>query len=120
MLGEKKLVNDLNVRTRDRVSVALAFAPLVTLPAAALWPPLLGVGGLAMVLVVTLNAPLFRFFSRERGILFALGVVPLYWVFLLVCGLGFALGVTRHLFAGKARPERPRRENAAGTSRDEG
>ena len=99
MLREGKTVNDLNVRSRDRVSVALAPVPLLALPAAGLWPPLLAVGAMAMGIVVALNAPLFRFYSRQKGPLFALGTLPLYWVFLLICGVGAALGLFRHLLA---------------------
>jgi GT2 family glycosyltransferase len=97
MLREGEAVNDLNVRTRDRVAVAAAFVPLVALPAAAVWPGSLLVAAGALLLVVALNAPLFRFFKRKRGLLFALGTVPLYWVFLLVSGFGFALGLLRRL-----------------------
>jgi glycosyltransferase involved in cell wall biosynthesis len=96
MLREGEMVNDLNVKTRDRVSVVLAFLPLIAFPAAWLWPPLVAVGGAALILLVGLNAGLFRFFWRRRGGVFAAGTVPLYWAYLLVCGLGFALGLGRH------------------------
>lgn len=97
MLRQGQMVNDLSVTSRDSISVAAAFMPLVTLPAAWQWPPLLGTGAAAMILLVTLNARLFRFFVRQRGVLFAVGVFPLYWVYLLTCGLGFSLGLLRHL-----------------------
>ena len=103
MLREGQMVNDLNVKTRDRVSVMMAFLLLVALPAAWVWPPLLAVGALATLLIVALNADLFRFYRRERGILFAVGVLPLYWMYLLTCGLGFGLGLLRHLFGGEPR-----------------
>lgn len=97
MLRDGRMVNDLNVKTRDRISVLLAFLPLVTLAAAWRWPPLVAIAAAAMVLLLALNADLFRFFLRRRGALFALGAIPLYWVYLLICGLGFALGRLRHL-----------------------
>ena len=103
MLREGQMVNDLNVKTRDRISVMLAFAALVTPLAAWIWPPWLAVGALAMLLIVALNADLFRFYHRERGIVFAAGVLPLYWMYLLTCGLGFGLGLLRHLLGGKPR-----------------
>jgi hypothetical protein len=102
MLRQGQMVNDLNVRTRDRISVLMAFVPLIMLPAAWIWPPLLGAGAAAMILMVVLNAGLFRFFLSRRGVLFAVGAIPLYWVFLLVSGLGFALGLLRHLL-GRVR-----------------
>jgi cellulose synthase/poly-beta-1,6-N-acetylglucosamine synthase-like glycosyltransferase len=97
MLRQGRMVNDLNVKTSDRLSVVVAFVLLASLLAAWRWPALLGVAILAMLSVVALNAGLFRFFRRRRGVLFAVGAVPLYWVFLLICGFGFALGLLRHL-----------------------
>ncbi len=101
MLRDGQMVNDLNVKTRDRISVVMAFVVLVTLLAAWIWPPLLAAGALAMILMVALNAGLFRFYQRERGVLFAAGVIPFYWLYLLTSGLGFALGLVRHLLGRK-------------------
>ena len=97
MLGAVQIVNDLNVKTRDRFSVALALVALVALLLAWRSPILAGTALLAAILLVVLNARLFRFFVKQRGVLFAAGAVPLYWLYLLICGLGFALGVARHL-----------------------
>ena len=101
MLTEGRLVNDLNVKTRDRMSVFLAFMPLVALSTAWKWPFLGAVAAAAMVLMVVLNRGIFRFFARRRGPLFALGSIPLYWVYLVICGLGFGVGLLRHLFGRK-------------------
>jgi hypothetical protein len=91
------MVNDLNVKTTDRLSVVAAFVLLASLLAAWRWPALLGGAALALVAMVALNAGLFGFFRRRRGILFVVGAIPLYWVFLLTAGSGFALGLLRHL-----------------------
>jgi glycosyltransferase involved in cell wall biosynthesis len=101
MLREGRMVNDLNVTTRDRISVLAAFIPLVTLPLAWWWPFLLVIAAAAMILLLALNAGLFRFFARRHGLLFALGAIPLYWLYLLTCGFGFGLGLLRHLLGGK-------------------
>ncbi len=96
MLQEGKLPNDLNVKTRDRISVAMAFLMPVTAAAALWWSPLLIAVALMMVILVTVNAGLVLFFARRRGWVFVLGALPWYWVYLLTCGLGFAIGMTRH------------------------
>jgi GT2 family glycosyltransferase len=103
MLREGKMVNDLNVKNRDRISVLMAFVPLVIVPVAWQWPFLLAVGAMALLLAVALNAGLFRFFRSRRGILFALSAAPFYWVYLLICGLGFGLGLIRHLLTRQRR-----------------
>jgi glycosyltransferase involved in cell wall biosynthesis len=105
MLREREMVNDLNVKTRDRVSVFLAFTPLVVVPTAAIWPPLLGIAAATLILLGVLNHGLLRFLLRRRGLLFTLGAMPLYWAYLIICGLGFALGLFRHLIARKNRRE---------------
>jgi GT2 family glycosyltransferase len=97
MLRGGQLVNDLNVKTRDRVSVMLAFAALAALPLAWWWPGavLAALGSLA--LVVWLNADLFGLFARLRGWRFAVGTLPLHWLYLLTCGAGFAIGAAHAL-----------------------
>jgi GT2 family glycosyltransferase len=97
MLREKRVVNDLNVRARDRASVLLAFAALAALPLAWWWPGavLAALGSLA--LVVWLNADLFGLFARLRGWRFAVGTLPLHWLYLLTCGAGFAIGAAHAL-----------------------
>ena len=102
MLRERQIADDLNVRVRDRMSVVAAFVVLLGLAVAWSWPAAIGAAAGATVLMVGLNAPLFRFFRRQRGTAFAISAVPLYWVFLLVCGLGFAVGVVRFLLGRKA------------------
>ena len=97
MLREKRVVNDLNVRTRDRASVLLAFAALLTLLAGWRWPLLFGATAVAGILIVGLNASFFSFLKRRRGLPFSAATLPAHWAFLLVCGAGFALGLLRHL-----------------------
>lgn len=100
ILRNGRAANDLNVKTRDRVSVALMLASL----ASPLGGARAALGGIAGALgVVALNAGFFRFLARERGIRFAVRAVPLYWLYLTLCGAGAALGLARHLVRGTDR-----------------
>jgi cellulose synthase/poly-beta-1,6-N-acetylglucosamine synthase-like glycosyltransferase len=101
MLRDGRMVNDLNVKTRDRISVVMAFVAVFALLSAWIWPPLLATSALAMILMVALNGRLFRFYQRERGILFTAGVIPLYVLYLWISGLGFMLGVIRYFVRRK-------------------
>jgi len=101
MLGEGQLVNDLNVKTRDRLSVVFAFLLPVALVGASWWPPLLAAAALSLVLLIALNAGLFQFFLRVRGLGFAARMLPFYWIYLLICGIGFAVGLLRHFLEPK-------------------
>lgn len=135
MLDAGGLVNDLNVKTKDRMGVALAFAALGALLAApfafalfrlgrwtrgaagALGRALLGVAAAAGVGALASGAGFFRFLRRRRGPLFALAAAPLYGVYLLVCGTGFAVGSARHLLRRRASyPGDSAADQSAGTS----
>jgi GT2 family glycosyltransferase len=102
MLRDGQIVNDLNVKVRDRSSVVAAFSLPAALAGAWRWPALAVAAAVALILLVALNARLFGFFVRKRGAWFAVRAVPLYWVYLVICGLGFALGMLRHLL-GRSR-----------------
>ena len=56
--------------------------------------PLLGLAA-CMAGLCVLNVNLYRFFARQRGVWFAVRVLPLHWLYFWYCGLAvpLALGV---------------------------
>jgi len=60
---------------------------------------------LIMVALVVINAPLYRFFLKKRGLRFALQAVPWHWLYYLYSGLAFAIGLVRHVFLGSRKLE---------------
>jgi hypothetical protein len=123
MLDSGRLVNDLNVTVRNRMSVALALGSLFALPLAVAWPGLAAFALLSVAGAMALNGALFRFLRERRGLPFAVAAVPLHWVYLLVCGAGFGLGLARHVVrrqGGRSRSNAPaatRGDGPAGRSR---
>ena len=104
MLREGSLPDDLNLRLAQRVSAALAYLWVAALLAAA-WRPLgVGVGawlGLACLLllaIVAVNRRFYAFFVRERGLWFAVRVVPLHVLYYLYSGVALAIGTARHVW----------------------
>lgn len=95
ILRDGRMVNDLNVKPRDRASVALAFAAPLALLASCRSRRWLSVSLAAAAGVVALNGGFFRFLAGRRGVVFAAQAVPLYWLYLLVCGAGFGIGLAR-------------------------
>ena len=98
MLQTKSAEKDLHLDTRSRLSVAIVGLLLLS-PAVALWQPLTA-GLLAIAVVATLlllNAPLYRFFARKRGLLFMLAAIPWHWLYFFYGGLAFAIGLVLHL-----------------------
>ena len=100
MLRDGELLNDLNVKTSDRWSVAAVGVLTACLVVAFFWPPVLLLSLAAAVVVWACHAPLYRFFSRQ-GLRFA--AVAVFWhvVYLFVCGLGYGLGWLRFLRRGR-------------------
>ena len=96
ILRDRVFLNDLNLKTTSRISVALTGIAVPALAGAA-WVPGLLVAALAAVLgAAALNAPLYRFFVRKRGVMFALKTMPLHGLYHLCCGAGFAAGLVLH------------------------
>lgn len=96
ILRERAFLNDLNLQTHNRVSVAAVYLGLLSL-ALALWQPAFLLGPLlAALLLFFLNRPLYHFFSQKRGFAFALRVIPLHWFYYFYNGISFSLGAVLH------------------------
>jgi glycosyltransferase involved in cell wall biosynthesis len=98
ILRDRRFINDLNLRYSSRVSVMLIYGLLGALIGAWRWSGFLIFAGVAALLLLALNAPLYRFFRRKRGLWFALQSIPWHWLYYLYSGLAFAIGVTWYLF----------------------
>jgi len=101
MLDDGGLINDLNVKTSDRLSVAAACLLPISL-AAVFLDPWWGVAIAALLLltIVLLNRGFFSLLARRRGLGFAVAAVPAYWVYLVICGVGFVIGLAGHVLHG--------------------
>jgi glycosyltransferase involved in cell wall biosynthesis len=110
ILSAGRLPNDLNLKTKDRLSGALA-GVMVPVALASLWFPVLLflLIPLAVALLV-LNYDVYRFFANKRGWLFVLGVVPWHWFYFLYSDLAFGMGVAEFQFRrwrGRGSTEAP-------------
>ncbi len=104
-----RLLNDLNFRLSSRISAVVACGLALSLVAGWWRIRFLGLAAALGVLLLFLNAPLYRFFYRKRGIRFALQAVPWHWFYYLYSSIAFALGAL--LYAGSAVHARASREN---------
>lgn len=102
LLRNGRIDKDLNLRTSSRVSVALACQLLACLLAAPFWPWLLLLAGAGAAALLAINWPVYRFMAGKRGWRFALASCPWHWLYYLICGTAFALGLARHLLARPA------------------
>lgn len=104
ILRDRRLINDLNLRLSSRVSVMLTYVFLGALVGACWWPGSLAVAGMLSLSLLALNAPLYRFFQRKRGLRFALQTIPWHWFYYFYSGLAFAIGVACYLSHGWRLP----------------
>lgn len=98
ILRERRFTNDLNIRHSERICVLLTYGLVGALIGAIWWVPFVMVAALIIALLVIINAPLYRFFQKKRGLRFALQSVPWHWLYYLYSGLAFAIGLARHIF----------------------
>lgn len=81
--------NDLNLETRQRLSIALVLLASIFLLLAVFQVELLAVSAAALSGVVILNRKLYVFFVRQRGFLFAAACLPLHLFYYLYSGLSY-------------------------------
>lgn len=91
------LPDDLNVRRRARVNVALTLATPVFAVGGLFRRRLLAVAALLPVVVVARDRRLLSFLRRERGTRFALAAAPWDVLYHACAAGGFTIGVVRHV-----------------------
>jgi hypothetical protein len=92
IVRSKRVHNDLNIRSAYRISVALAYALLLTLAAGLIHPSWLAPAIPILAALYLLNRRFYSFFARTRGPWFAARVVPLHYLYHLYNGVSFAVG----------------------------
>jgi hypothetical protein len=88
----------------NRLGVLFANALLACTVLALVFPLFAVLAALAGVATLLANAEILRSFWKERGALFALGVVPLHFVHQLCSAVGFVLGLKRFYFDMRVPP----------------
>ncbi|TLY35710.1 MAG: glycosyltransferase [Nitrospirae bacterium] len=107
ILSDRNFINDLNTGMSGRLSVILTFGLLSSLALTSWHSQVWAVAGLMALLLLTLNAPLYRFFIKKRGLRFALQAIPWHWLYFFYSGLAFAIGTTRHMLSHGRDQGRP-------------
>ena len=97
ILRAKVLANDLNLQTHNRVSVVAVYGLLLALLVGFFRTEGFVVALGLTALLAWLNRDLYRFFRRKRGLMFALRVVPLHWLYYFYNAVAFGCGLLLHL-----------------------
>lgn len=88
---DREIVNDLNLRTADRICAGLTGFSLMLLPLAVMMPEVLYLILLCWATIIFLNRRLYLFFLKERGVIFAASAFPLQLLYYLYSSVTFAL-----------------------------
>lgn len=100
ILASGHFPNDLSVGWKSRASVALVCLAIATSGFSPWWPQICAAVSVVSVgLLTLLNRRLYCFFWRKRSLRFALGSVPLHWLYYGYSGLAFAYGFLVALFS---------------------
>ena len=90
------LIDDLNLKVSSRISLVCVYLLALTLLISFYSPWFLIPACPLIVLALTLNWDLYRFFRDKRGIGFAFKSIPWHWLYFLYCGLAFITGYSKH------------------------
>ena len=113
ILRDGQFINDLNISVTNRMSVALVLMSAILLAASLVVPTFLTAALLCIVIAIALNAPLYLFFARKRGALFALGCIPWHLIQFVQSGIAF-------LYAAAGSPFRRKQSAASPGTRSNG
>lgn len=109
---DRQFINDLNLQRKNRLSVLLTYGLLSAIVVSVWWKVALLIAGLQSVMLLAINAPVYRFFHHQRGMWFAIQTIPWHWLYYLYSGLAFAIGTLNHLFRKQGNFSRSLREKS--------
>ncbi len=103
--GRMGAMKSLNLKVQEKINTGLVGLALVAaLLAVRFGPDWLIVAGVLLVPVLVTNFDLYRFFVRQRGLIFALGVLPLHLAYYVLNGCSAAFGWLLHHWFGELSP----------------
>ena len=97
IINQKGLINDLNIKSKDRWSVTMVFLFGLSLLLIFFNPYLIIASILLTAIFLLLNYQLYQFFYREKGGWFTIRVIPWQGVFYFTSGLAFILAILKSL-----------------------
>jgi hypothetical protein len=100
LIQYKHIPNDFSLGLAQRVSVALAWLFLITIPFIPSEPYL---SFAVLLLFVGVNGSFFRFLVKNEGWLFSAACLPLHVVYHFISGLGFMIGIIISFLPQKAQ-----------------
>jgi glycosyltransferase involved in cell wall biosynthesis len=91
ILTNDEMINDMNLKTNDRLSSVLVALSLVILPIIVWKPVFISVLSIFLLTFLFLNRNIFYFFMKKRGIIFAIMAFPWQFLYFFYSGVTFVL-----------------------------
>ncbi len=91
-----RFINDLNLKTSNRISVISVYLLVIALLGAFYASWLLYLAILSTIVIIVLNWDFYRFFVNKRGLYFTIKILPWHWLYFLYSGLAFSIGFARY------------------------
>jgi glycosyltransferase involved in cell wall biosynthesis len=101
ILAQGRMIDDLNLTLKSRMTAAACCLLPVLLAASVFMPALLAVAAALAGVLIWMDRRIYGFFRRRRGLWFAVKTVPMVWIYYLYGSAAFAVGYTRHLLFGR-------------------
>jgi GT2 family glycosyltransferase len=101
ILKNKNMLNDLNLKVSNRLSVLLVFLSIAFLAVSFWLKAFVILAVLALLTVISINLPFYKFFLKNKGGFFVLKVVPLHLLYYLYSGVAFSISWSDNLFRAK-------------------
>ena len=105
ILREGKLLNDLNLRVSERLSLLAAYGILLSMLATIFKPLAAAAAGCFVLCLLALNVALYRFFYRKRGVWFLIQALFWHWLYYLYGGIAFVIGTLLYSFGKQKASE---------------
>lgn len=106
ILRDGAMINDLNLRTSDRVSATLTGLAIASLCLAYFYPALLAAALISFAAIFFLNFSLLGFFRERRGLWFAVRSFVLLNLYFFYSGIVFALCSCAHMLRMRGADDR--------------
>lgn len=116
ILRHRHMINDLNLKLNNRISVVLIYLLLITLVTSLWWRSTFIITYFLCLVLLVINLPVYQFFFQKRGLLFASQTIAWHWLYYFYSGLAFTIGFAHyHLFYKPALSLRKFKKLSLGT-----
>ena len=98
ILSRGRLIDDLNLKISNRISVLCIYLLLPTLFVSFFIPWFLIPSIVFLIVILTINREFYIFLYNKRGPGFVFKSIFWHWFYFFYCGLAFLIGLARHQF----------------------